>query len=76
MTIWDIIIFVFLAAAVALEVRDISKMGLRDWYRESCRKSGSQGFAERLPKRLRVIGPAALFLLLVFCLLQISLHKK
>jgi len=76
MTIWHIIIFTFLAAEVALEVRDISKMGLREWFRESCRKSWFQHFAGRLPKRLRVIGPAAVFLLLMFCLIQISLHKK
>ncbi len=76
MTIWHIIIFVFLAAAAAFEVRDISKIGLRAWFRESCRKSWSQSFAERLPGSLRVIGPAALFLLIIFCLLQISLRKK
>ncbi len=76
MTIWHIIIFAFLAAEVALEVRDISKMGLRVWFRESCRQNWFQHFAGRLPQRWRVIGPAAVFVLLMFCLIQISLHKK
>ena len=76
MTIWHIIIFAFLAAEIALEVRDISTMGLRAWFRESCRQNWFRHFAERLPERLRVIGPAAVFLLLMFCLIQISLHKK
>jgi len=49
MTIWHIIIFAFLAAEVALEVRDISKMGLREWFRESCRKSWFQHFAADFP---------------------------
>ncbi len=76
MTIWHIIIIAFLAAEVALEARDISRMGLREWFRESCSKSWFQHFAQRLPSRLRVIGPVAVVLLLMFCLLQISLHKK
>jgi len=75
MTVWHFLIFAILATDLEFRIAEIRKKGFRVSFRESCKRSWFQWWAEKFPPYLRFIGPAIIFLLTVVCMIEISLRR-
>ena len=76
MTVWHFIILAILATEVGLYAWDISKLGFGAWFRQSMKESGFQYIGKRFRGPWRIIVPTAQLLIIMFCIIQIALHRK
>jgi len=76
MTFWHFIIFGVVAIHIGLGIWDASRMGFTNWFRASCRRSAFQALGERFHGPWRIIVPTLELALIMFCLVQIGLHKR